>query len=142
MYALFYLLEMSSNLTELTVHSWQIARLDVCLLCIFFAKRTYLISKLSFILFNSFNVIWSNYSSKLSISRWRKPIYQHASDDKLFFSFTSKTMEWRITTKKSIDKKMSYCNFKGTAKIFDYWLFIWFEMPSNGLKYFSVLTSK
>jgi len=30
----------------------------------------------------------------------------------LFFAFTSKTKEWRITKKSSIGKKTSYCNFK------------------------------
>jgi hypothetical protein len=42
----------------------------------------------------------------------RKPVYQHTKDSNLFFSFTYKTMEWRITSKKSIAKKSSYCNFK------------------------------
>jgi len=41
-----------------------------------------------------------------------KPVYQNVDDENLFFSFTSKTKEWRITMKKSIDKKTSYCNFK------------------------------
>ena len=38
--------------------------------------------------------------------------YQHIEDDDLFFAFTSKTKEWRITKKSSIGKKTSYCNFK------------------------------
>jgi len=42
----------------------------------------------------------------------RKPIYQHIEDDDLFFSFSAKTKEWRITKKRSIAKATSYCNFK------------------------------
>lgn len=41
-----------------------------------------------------------------------KPVYQHLEDDDLFFSFSSKTKEWRITKKQSIAKSSSYCNFK------------------------------